>query len=140
MTASNNSRLRNITGIVATPPRLMDTSLANITSEWDEKNLSRSERQLDLNVAASGSGSGYYCPEGIPVETALFALLAASALAFGILFRAITLITGGRKKREAHEYDYGFRESSIHFPIGISNFLWQGMTIKILKNRIFLLA
>ena len=56
--------------------------------------LPRSEKQLDLDSAASvdleGAASGYghevYCPEGIPVETALFALLGAAALSFGILF------------------------------------------------------
>ena len=60
----------------------------------------RVERQADLAVAASGYGTSSYCPEGIPVETALFAILSAFAVAFGILFTAITMITmGGRRKK-----------------------------------------
>ena len=67
-------------------------------------NLSRSGRQLDLDSAASGYGNDYYCPEGIPVETALFMLLGALGLAFGILFRAITFITGAaRRKRRKRD-------------------------------------
>ena len=54
-----------------------------------------------LGLAASGSEYGhteYYCPEGIPVETALFAILSAFGIAFGVLYRAITMITGMRKR------------------------------------------
>jgi hypothetical protein len=59
--------------------------------------LSRVERQSDL--VGAYSGSGHYCPEGIPVETAIFAILGAFGVAFGILFRAVTLITGRRRRR-----------------------------------------
>ena len=59
----------------------------------------------DLSGAFS-SGYGHmsttiYCPEGIPVEQALFAILAAFGAAFGYLYRALTIVTGGRKKRGA---------------------------------------
>lgn len=65
--------------------------------------LSREIRQADLGGAASGYGhhKEIYCPEGVPVEQALFALLAAFGASFGFLFRAVTLITGGRRKRSA---------------------------------------
>ncbi len=59
--------------------------------------LSREARQSDLAGAYSGYGS--YCPEGIPVETAIFAILGAFGVAFGVLYRAVTLITGGRRRR-----------------------------------------
>ena len=55
----------------------------------------------DLDVAA-GSGYGHKveeCPEGVPVDQALFAIAAAAAASFGILFRAVTQATMGRKKR-----------------------------------------
>jgi hypothetical protein len=54
-------------------------------------------RQADLAGAASGYGS--YCPEGIPIEQALCLLLAGFAIAFGILWTALTTTTGGRKRR-----------------------------------------
>ena len=57
--------------------------------------LSRQSRQADLYGAAS-SGYGSYCPEGIPVEQAIFAILAAFGVAFGVLYRAITM---GRRRR-----------------------------------------
>ena len=59
---------------------------------------SRVERQADLQGAFSSGGG--YCPEGIPVETAIFAALAAFGVAFGILYRAVTIATGRRRKRD----------------------------------------
>ena len=54
----------------------------------------------DLSGAASGSGyGGGYCPEGIPVELGLLTILAAFGVAFGVLYLALTLTTGKRKKR-----------------------------------------
>ena len=69
--------------------------------------LEREPRQADLAGAYSGYGS--YCPEGIPVETAIFAILGAFGVAFGVLYRAVTLITGGRRRRKRSFVD---RESS----------------------------
>ena len=97
-----------------------DTS-SNVNSERNI--LLRSERQADLDVAASGYGS--YCPEGIPVETALFAVMGAAALAFGILFMAITMITmgGRRKRRDASLYSNNQHEASLGI---LSDLIWQG--------------
>ena len=85
--------------------------------------LVRIQRQADLQpVGDSGYGhSEYYCPEGIPVETALFATLAAAGLSFGVLFMAVTMITmppERRKRRKASS------ASSING--GISDLLWEG--------------
>ena len=75
-------------------------------------------RQLDPMVAAA-SGGGEYCPEvgtwpfidlnvkylisilcqGIPVELGFLSILAAFGVAFGILYRALTVKTGRRRKR-----------------------------------------
>jgi hypothetical protein len=72
------------------------SSYVNALSEYS----TRRGRQADLVGAASGYGSSYgYCPQGIPIELALCLLLAGFALAFGILYRAVTLKTGGRRKR-----------------------------------------
>jgi hypothetical protein len=60
---------------------------------------SRRGRQADLVGAASGYGGYGYCPQGIPIELALCLLLAGFAVAFGILYRAVTLKTAGRRKR-----------------------------------------
>ena len=60
----------------------------------------RTGRQADLVGAASGYGGGYgYCPQGIPIELALCLLLAGFAVAFGILYTAVTKKTGRRRKR-----------------------------------------
>ena len=102
-------------------------NLTIINSEWDI--LSRWERQADLDVAASGYGS--YCPEGIPIETALFAILGAFAVAFGILFMTITMITGGRKrkKREASLHDYNQNDTTLKHSEMISDLIWQGTVL-----------
>ena len=57
----------------------------------------------DLSAAASGSGHGGYCPEGIPVELGLLSILAAFGVAFGVLYIALTLTTGKRRKRSDDE-------------------------------------
>ena len=101
-------------------------------SEKDQLIRSRSERQLDLNSAASGYGHELYCPEGIPVETALFALLGAAALSFGFLFMEITMITGGRKrkKREVNASNEDLLDEVLMNFSGIpSTFFWKGMLL-----------
>ena len=110
------------------------------TYSGDTETLLRLARQVDLDSAAdsgyghssygsSGYGkSDYYCPEGIPVETALFAVLAAAGLAFGILFMAITMITmGGRRKRGAANNDYNQNEAPFMYSVILSDIIWQGM-------------
>ena len=64
----------------------------------DEIVNSRVERQADLHGAFSSGGGYSSCPEGIPAETAILTILGAFGLAFGILYRAVTL--AGRKKRD----------------------------------------
>jgi len=53
----------------------------------------------DLYGALSGYGGD--CPEGIPVEFGLLSILAAFGAAFGILYMALTIKLGGRRKRQA---------------------------------------
>ena len=72
---------------------------------------------LDLFAAASGHGGGY-CPEGIPVELAIWGLLAAFGAAFGILYRAVTLKTGGRRKKRNVE--------RMHYIGNLQDFIWIG--------------
>ena len=77
----------------------------------DEIVNSRVQRQTDLHGAFSSGGGGLHgafssgggystCPEGIPAETAILTLLGAFGLAFGILYRAVTLAGRRRKKRD----------------------------------------
>ena len=56
----------------------------------------------DLQASASGYGHTS-CPQGIPVEFALLSILAAFGVAFGILYMALTQITGRRKRRSGGE-------------------------------------
>ena len=114
--------------------------------------LVRIARQADLDTAAdsgyghssagsgywhSSAGSGYskkgeyYCPEGIPVETALFGTLAACGLAFGILFMAVTMITmppmKRRKRGGSSPSDYVENNDYSPISVVISDLLWEGM-------------
>jgi len=78
-------------------------------------------RQLDLAGAASGYGG--YCPEGIPIEQALCLLLAAFALAFGILWTTLTKLTGRRKGKRDVETEVSLLEE---FQDHSSDMLWWG--------------
>ena len=105
---------------------LLNDGNFNISDEY----LSRITRQADLQpVGDSGYGkSEYYCPEGIPVETALFATLAAAGLSFGILFMAVTMITMPPMKRKRRKASSSTLED-IGSSVGgvISDLLWEGM-------------
>ena len=71
------------------------------------------------DLAGAASGYGGYCPEGIPVETAIFGLLAAFGVAFGILYRAVTLKTAGRrKKRDSND--------QVDYVGKLQDFIWMG--------------
>ena len=83
--------------------------------------LDRDDRQIDLSAAASGYGS--YCPEGIPVETAIFGILGAFGVAFGILYRAVTIKTGGRRKRSATA------DEQVSPQTRLADFVWYGKEI-----------
>ena len=66
-----------------------------------------------------------YCPEGIPVEQALFGVLAAFGASFGYLFRAVTIKTGGRRKRSTQKED----ETSFNWedlPEQAADMYWWG--------------
>ena len=58
------------------------------------------------------SGYGGSCPEGIPVEFGLLSILAAFGVAFGVLYMALTIITGRRKKRSLEDEEEGSCEAS----------------------------
>ena len=53
------------------------------------------------DISTSPSGYGGDCPEGVPVEFGLLSILAAFGAAFGILYMALTIKLGGRRKRQA---------------------------------------
>ena len=104
----------------------------SVDSTHEYHTMSRLKRQTeDLDAAgSSGYGGHSYCPEGIPIETALFAVLGAAALSFGILFMAITMITGGKRKRR--EVDHltqnapADSSSSFHYSHLFSDLIYQG--------------
>ena len=79
----------------------------------------------------SHSGGGHSsCPAGIPVEFALLSILAAFGVAFGVLYQALTIITGRRKKRDAGESETGDAETvpepEVGFAFRFADFLWLG--------------
>ena len=64
----------------------------------------------------AASGHGGYCPEGVPVEFALLTILGGFGVAFGVLYRALTLTTSARKKRS----------SAFYFADIIRDLTWAG--------------
>ena len=70
----------------------------------EARQLASTGSNINLYAAASGSGHGG-CPEGIPVEFGLLAILAAFGVAFGVLYMALTLTTAGRRKRSSDNLD-----------------------------------
>ena len=65
-----------------------------------EKNMEnpRQFQQGAFDLVGALSGHGGHCPEGVPVEFGLLTILAAFGAAFGILYRALTLKIGRRKR------------------------------------------
>ena len=57
------------------------------------------EKQGLGGLFGAASGDGHYCPEGVPVELGLLSILAAFGVAFGVLYIALTIATGRRRKR-----------------------------------------
>ena len=86
-----------------------------------ENTDSRSGRKSDLFAAASGHGG--YCPDGIPVELALCLLLAAFAIAFGILYRAVTKITARRRRKRGYTDIKSLLED---YQDRFADFVWWG--------------
>ena len=82
----------------------------------------RQARQFDLQRSASGYGLSYYCPEGIPADQAIFGILAAFAVAFGVLYRAVTLKTNARRKRR----DIQPEDDIVKTKNKLADFLWMG--------------
>ena len=73
----------------------------------------------------AASGHGGYCPEGIPAEFALLSILAAFGVAFGVLYRALTLTTGmARKRRDLQQFDI-FMFSDI-----LGDLTWAGCAVQ----------
>ena len=105
---------KDIMLVTQTNNSILDDEIINI----------RVERQADLQGAFSGGGG--YCPDGIPVETAILGLLGAFGVAFGVLYRALTITTGGRKKRNI---SVGIEPQSLLDEIAnhIADLYWWGM-------------
>ena len=106
------------------------------SSDASSKLLARESRQADSYGAMSGYGHHkiIYCPEGVPVEQAIFGILAAFGASFALLFRAVSLGRRKRRKRAAgesfqeyHEYLAEEEEGWIQ-EIGerISDVYWWG--------------
>ena len=77
----------------------------------------------------SHSGGGHSsCPAGVPVEFALLSILAAFGVAFGVLYQALTIITGRRRKRDAGESEEAetVPEPEVGFAFRFADFLWLG--------------
>ena len=78
----------------------------------------------------SHSGGGHSsCPAGVPVEFALLSILAAFGVAFGVLYQALTIITGRRRKRNAVDSEEDAErepESEVGFVFRFADFLWLG--------------
>ena len=86
----------------------------------------------------SHSGGGHSsCPAGVPVEFALLSILAAFGVAFGVLYQALTIITGRRKKRNAEEDAGTEPEPEVGFVFRFADFLWLGEFYWLLLHSIY---
>ena len=78
------------------------------------------QRQARSIMSAVYGPSAYGCPEGIPIEQALFGILAAFGASFGVLFTAVTQATQKRKRRSSPQ------EEDIEFMEIIEDLAWLG--------------
>ena len=84
------------------------------------------------DISTSPSGYGGDCPEGVPVEFGLLSILAAFGAAFGILYMALTIKLGGRRKRQAgsdlHSESCDAQAGSIagYYGCHLNNFVFGG--------------
>ena len=93
----------------------------------EEQSKKAAKQPQGRQLVASESGYGYetsICPEGVPVEFALLLLLAAFGVAFGVLYRALTLTTGKRKKRAGY----------LVFDSPLADLFWSGQSIALLNH------
>ena len=112
------------------------------------------EKQGLGGLFGAASGDGYYCPEGVPVELGLLSILAAFGVAFGILYMALTIATGRRRKRSVDDTEvvgtWGSCEATdmqeflgckVDHLVGgnnsfykVADLLWHGEFIKVLPE------
>ena len=76
--------------------------------------------------------------QGVPIEIALLTILAAFGVAFGVLYRALTLITGRRRRRRKRSLGQndgqagqeGEEEEEADQGVGglfiLQDFIWHG--------------
>ena len=78
----------------------------------------------DLDTLASGHGYEYepihtsFCPDGVPLEFALLSLLAAFGVAFGVLYVALTMATGRRRRELSGDF--------LLLDSNIADLIWAG--------------
>jgi len=110
----------------------MDNINARYLRNYEEQsipdNSTRDGRAADLFAAASGGGG--YCPDGIPVEIALCLLLAGFAITFGILYRAVTKITAGRKRKKRQSFS-DLKSVLEEYQDRLADFAWWGRSFLI---------
>ncbi len=87
---------------------------------------------FDDLIGSPSSGYGHdhkieYCPEGIPVEQALFGILAAFAASFGVLYRALTQATMGRRRKRSEANNEEPETFVETLKTRVADVLWSGM-------------
>ena len=84
------------------------------------------------DISTSPSGYGGDCPEGVPVEFGLLSILAAFGAAFGILYMALTIKLGKRRKRhvtalsDGLSCDAGTGSIAGYYGCHLHNFVFGG--------------
>ena len=86
--------------------KLDPTGLTGLTGSASSISNDVEGSSSDLYGAPSGYGDGgyvyaSYCPEGIPEDIALLATAAALAAGIYVIYRQITIQTGGRRKKRS---------------------------------------
>ena len=105
----------------------LDRNISRRERKYSEVSKHSSRQISDLEAAPSGYGyepvHTSFCPDGVPLEFALLSLLAAFGVAFGVLYVALTMITGRRRRsvgRAGYEANFLLLESNM------ADMIWSG--------------
>ena len=97
--------------------------------EIDKECKMSSGEKSDVMYGSFSGGGHSSCPAGIPVEFALLSILAAFGVAFGVLYQALTIITGRRRKRDVPELGEGGEigpDPEVGILFRFADVLWLG--------------
>lgn len=105
----------------------LDRNISRRERKYSEVSKHSSRQISDLEAAPSGYGyepvHTSFCPDGVPLEFALLSLLAAFGVAFGVLYVALTMITGRRRRSVGGA---GYEANFLLLESNMADMIWSG--------------